>query len=102
MEYYAAIRRKEFALPSPEAGRTSLITGWGDEPARGSAPVRAKSKPSELASGVPAGMQELTGRARAPGRCQLWLLGGWHGWGPQREMGDVLDVVLCYSSGWFH
>lgn len=47
MEYYAAMRRKEFALPSPGAGRTSLITGWGDEPARGSALASTGQRSSE-------------------------------------------------------
>ena len=95
MEYYAAIRRKKFALPPPEPGGMSLISGWG------STPGRATSRPSACASGVPGGTEELQAE-QAPGLCELWSPGGGHGWGPQRETGDVLKVVLCYSPGWFH
>lgn len=59
--------------------------------------MRANSKPSELASGVPAGMQELAGRARllatvSYGCWEADMAGGPRGkWG----MSYMLFCVIC-------
>lgn len=92
MEYYAAIRRKKFALPPPEAGGMSLISGWG------SAPGRATSRPSECASGVLGGTEELQAE-QAPGLRQLWSLGGGHGWGAPEGNGGCPGGCFVLFAG---